>query len=191
MQLKAIYEFDRSPKGGNKMRKLFLLILVAAGVVYMSGTAHAVPVTFVDTMSDLGSIGMGKSLTYTHSILDNGFSPSSDSLSSAGLTIDFNGMLAFTTVNMDNVYNGTHLVWVLDNSLENMYVGVDLLQNDGQLVVTLKNEAGTNLTVTRSCLTATGNSAGMAATPEPATMSLLGLGVLGLGGLAGLKRAKK
>lgn len=173
------------------MKKTLVFSSILIGLFCMCGTAQAVPVTFVDTMSDLGSIGMGRSLTYTHSILDEGFTPSADSLSSAGLTIDFNGILAFATVNMDNVYNGTHLVWVLDDSLENMYVDVDLLQNDGQLIVTLKNEAGTTLTVTGSRLTATGNSAGVAATPEPATMSLLGLGVLGLGGLARLKRAKK
>jgi hypothetical protein len=173
------------------MKKAIWLCSVLIGLFSMCGTAHAVPVTFVDTMSDLGSISVGRSLTYTHSILDEGFIPSAHSLSSADLTIDFNGIIAFATVTMDNIYNGTHLVWFLDDTLENLNVDVNLLQDDGQLTVTLKNEVGLKLTVTGSRLTATGNSSGMAATPEPATMSLLGLGVLGLGCLSRLKKTKK
>ena len=175
-------------------RTLFSLIAVAA----VSGTAQAafVPATWTDDYITNTPVSPGSPAEYFHDITFGGFNPGSDLVTSFQLTIDlysnatsrwFQGLAfvdaGFGTTNPlvfsfgDSAYQGTSLL------------GLFTLNLEGLLDVTVSSIIG-DFDLTGSHLVANGFQR-VASVPEPGTLALLGLGLLGIAAGVRRKAARK
>jgi hypothetical protein len=164
------------------MRKLIATLLGLGALT----AAHATPVVF--TITDvvnptdfkMTNNGANDNFTFTHNILDNGFSPSSDIITGAQLVIslsdDGDQSAENVRVILDNIVVGQSMQVTSSNF--SFQVNTQMLQSDGQLVVTLKTLAG-DFWFQQSQLDVTGH--GPESVPEPGTMALMALGLLGMG----------
>jgi hypothetical protein len=182
------------------MKKHILSTLIVMLTLVFAQPAFAVPMTWTDSHNPqdifFGSNDV-KTYSYTHDIRDEGFGvgedlvlaydlsinlyDDKDKLSTEYARIDLPGLYADRVVEIDyaNVDLGMSLVgWVM-------------LNLTGQLDVTINWKSG-DFYFGDSLLTAYGlesNPNGTAPVPEPASMLLLGTGLIGLAGL-GRKKLK-
>lgn len=177
---------------GNIMNKALSTLIGLS----LAAVTQAAPVSFqdvVDPAADikLSSVGL-TSYTFTHSILDNGFLPNAHAISSAQLHISLTDdgdqdyflfvipvAPEFGNVTADN-WLLNPLAFEVDDGIRHFTVNSFLLQNDGKLDVTINAISG-DFYFKSSTLDV---EASTAAVPEPGTMALMGLGLIGMGAAA-------
>lgn len=175
--------------------------VVAALFIGAVGSAQAVPFNWSDTVADYTLVSRGNSYSYTHDITDGyfGYRPGIDSLFYASLSITLGddalgGDLPWFLLGDEEETAGFRFdngAWqvVSDPTVDALstfdFLVTSLLSTDGLLDVTIKANSG-DFRFGLSHLTAWGDRAvgGSTSVPEPATLSLFGLALLGVGAAA-------
>jgi hypothetical protein len=175
--------------------------VLAALVMGSVGTAQAIPTTWTDDAGINGTyLEAGDIYSYTHNIKDgaNGYRPGVDSIWSASLTISLYdtlfGDLPLIGDEQETVGfkfdNGAWSAWnIVDSALlsvDNFDFTVTSLLADGLLNVSVRAGRG-DFYFVNSHLTVNGDRS--TSVPEPATLSMFGLGVLAMGWAVRRRRA--
>ena len=176
--------------------------VLAALFVGSVGTAQAIPTTWTDDAGITGTyLATGDVYTYQHNIKDGayGYRPGVDTIWNASLTISLYdtlfGDLPVLGDEQETVGfsfdNGAWSAWnVVDSALlsvDNFDFTVTSLLTDGLLNVSVRAGRG-DFYFVNSHLTVSGDRS--TSVPEPATLSMFGLGVLAMGLAARRRRAR-
>ncbi len=180
------------------MKKLLVITIVSLFMcIGFFGQAHAFTFPFTNIWDPSPDVYLSKGTaneTYTFSHILSGFNPLTDIISNASIvlafyddtTADEGGSQEPESVKytLDNIFTSgsqvlTNLGWQVTATVNTTY-----LQTDGKLDVILAAQKG-DFYFNKSTLSGTGTS--QQTVPEPATMSLFGLGLVGL---LGLRRKK-
>lgn len=172
------------------------LIVGTAAVIGFAGSANAafVPATWTDTIGGSHYIGAGSSYSYQHNITDpssGGFAPLNDFITSFSLAIDLyddkrDGWFEYEIAEID-IAGG-----LPDGYVTSFGFGNDAYTGWSLTGLIQLNALGTlNVTVTSICAwlvcsdfvlgTSSLVARGYSKVPEPGTIALLGLGLLGIG----------
>jgi hypothetical protein len=173
------------------MKKLILAAVLTIGSVT---TANAALVTWVDTIDFTPDryVAQYSSFSYTHNILDNGYTPTVDSILGYSLNVnlldDRDRNLEVALVNVPGL-TGDTMFFNLSGSEYGGWslAGQTQLSANGLYSVTISSLLG-DFFVGGSTLTVRGDERGSTSVPEPGTLSLFGLGLLALG--SGLRKRK-
>ncbi|HEY6644591.1 PEP-CTERM sorting domain-containing protein [Povalibacter sp.] len=172
-------------------------IVSLVALLGLSATASAayIPATWSHDVSGPVAIGSGQSHEYTHDITKKGFNAATDLVTGFLLSIDLydDGSdpwyqpleIAFVDLPSAGLVDdllGDGLVFSFgDNAFQGWSIGGLAQLNDfGTLTITIKSVLG-DFIFGGSHLTANGLAQASASVPEPATLGLLGLGLLGVG----------
>ena len=168
--------------------------VLAAVLMTGSMAAHATPVTWVDAIDFTPDryIAPYSSYSYSHNILDNGYNPGVDSIYNYSLNVnlydDNDRGLDVALINVPGLIGDT----IFFNLSGAEYGGWSL---EGQTQLTQTGVYGVTITsligdffLGSSTLTVRGEENGSRSVPEPGTLGLLGLGLLGVG--AGMRKKK-
>jgi len=170
--------------------------LIWAAVLAIGGiaTAQATPVTWVDSIDFTPDryVAPHSSFSYVHNILDNGYTPSVDSIYGYSLSvslfddndrgldvalIDVPGLLGDAI--FFNLSGSEYGGWSLEGQTQ--------LSRTGSYGVTITSLVG-DFFIGSSTLTVRGDDRGGQSVPEPGTLTLMALGLLGVG--AGMRKKK-
>lgn len=167
------------------MNRLFSRIFALGALLLAASTASAsyIPATWTDSLSGNVYVGSGQSFSYNHNLLDNGFTPGEDIISEFWLTLNLaddgdrssevayvslpgvTGDAFVTSFGLSGAeYGGWSIAGLIQlNVLGTLSVSVSSIYGDFLLT-------GSNLV-----------ASGYANVPEPGTLALMGIGLLGIG----------
>lgn len=176
------------------MKKLLIIAWALLMVFGVTGFAGATP--WSDTVGDNHFIGWWDSYSYQHDITGDGFTPLSDVVTDYVLTIDLDDDGGFldsfevAIVSLPGVVSdGSYSFDYANNEFGVSLAGLIQINLLGTLDVTISSIWG-DFWFDSSTLVANGYD-GVAPVPEPATMLLLGAGLVGLAGYGRKKFFKK
>jgi len=170
-----------------KIKIVALGLILAISALLASSELQAEPVVFFDVYNPADVlVNAANPLTFQHSILDDGFNPATDTVLLAGILLtlyDDNDLFQAETVNFtfDGTNFGNQNIFLIAFPL----FGVAARLQDGILNVTLSAVQG-DFYFAKSDL---GVLADHASVPEPATLTLLGLGMIGMAALERKRRS--
>jgi hypothetical protein len=177
-------------------KSLFAAVVVGSFLFVGTGAALATPI--VDTWPGPKLLDPPNStLSYTHNILDNGFVVG-ETLTLASLLITLTFTDGAPPEKYDLSFDGTPIADNLNLLTPTLaFNDVSSYLGDGELNVVFKQRAGSitfiksELTAGWSAIDSEVNSSDVTSTPEPASMLLLGSGLVGLAGIVRNRKKKQ